>query len=98
VRGNAGALLFVRRALDGVGRPGRGAAGAAGKRWAFGPGARRDEPSPRLGPARVGAAAWLDKVYQIMRFAPAELTLRPGEGPPHIRLDRAAQFLIGDKL
>ena len=33
-----------------------------------------------------------------MRFAPAPLTLKPGDGPPHIWLDRAVQFLIGDKL
>ena len=33
-----------------------------------------------------------------MTFSPAKLSLRPGEGPPHIRLDRAAQFLIGDRL
>ena len=33
-----------------------------------------------------------------MAFAPAPLTLKPGYGPPHIRLDRAAQFLIGDRL
>jgi len=33
-----------------------------------------------------------------MRFAPAPLTLRAGDGPPHIRLDRAAEFLIGDRL
>ncbi len=31
-------------------------------------------------------------------FQPAPLTLLPGQGPPHIRLDRAAQFLIGDVL
>jgi predicted YcjX-like family ATPase len=24
--------------------------------------------------------------------------LKHGEGPPHIRLDRAAEFLIGDRL
>ena len=30
--------------------------------------------------------------------APAPLELRPGDGPPHIRLDRAAEFLIGDRL
>ncbi|MDG1431431.1 MAG: YcjX family protein [Paracoccaceae bacterium] len=29
-------------------------------------------------------------------FQPAPLTLLPGQGPPHIRLDRAADFLIGD--
>mgnify|MGYP006208295331 CR=1 FL=1 len=26
------------------------------------------------------------------------MALKPGEGPPHIRLDRAAEFLIGDRL
>ncbi|WP_147393209.1 YcjX family protein, partial [Paracoccus siganidrum] len=26
------------------------------------------------------------------------MTARPGDGPPHIRLDRAAEFLIGDRL
>jgi len=26
------------------------------------------------------------------------VALKPGEGPPHIRLDRAAEFLIGDRL
>lgn len=33
-----------------------------------------------------------------MSFAPPRLTLAPGDGPPHLRLDRAAQFLLGDKL
>jgi uncharacterized protein len=33
-----------------------------------------------------------------MSFAPARLTLRPGDGPPHIRLDRAAEFLLTDRL
>ena len=33
-----------------------------------------------------------------MRFAPSPLNIRPGDGPPHLRLDRAAQFLFGDKL
>jgi predicted YcjX-like family ATPase len=51
-----------------------------------------------LNPAREGADEWLDQDYQVMRFAPAKLTLKPGDGPPHIWLDRAAQFLIGDKL
>jgi predicted YcjX-like family ATPase len=40
----------------------------------------------------------LDGEYQVMNFAPAKLTLKPGEGPPHIRLDRAIEFLVGDKL
>ncbi|MGH1576404.1 YcjX family protein [Planktotalea sp.] len=69
-----------------------------GKQAAFYPGQLPKDPSHLLGPARNGAEAWLDQDYQIMRFAPAPLTLKVGSGPPHIRLDKAAQFLIGDKL
>jgi predicted YcjX-like family ATPase len=69
-----------------------------GKQAAFYPGALPEDPGHLLGPARDGATAWLDQDYRVMRFAPAQLTLKPGEGPPHIRLDRAAQFLIGDRL
>jgi predicted YcjX-like family ATPase len=36
--------------------------------------------------------------FELQPFAPAPLTLRTGEGPPHIHLDRAAEFLIGDRL
>ncbi|MCK0149840.1 YcjX family protein [Marivita sp. S6314] len=70
----------------------------SGKQAAFYPGDLPEDPTHLLGPAREGAEKWLDQDYQIMRFAPAKLTLKPGEGPPHIRLDRAAQFLIGDRL
>lgn len=69
-----------------------------GKEAAFYPGDLPEDPAHLLGPAREGASAWLDGEYQVMRFAPAPLTLSPGDGPPHIRLDRAAQFLIGDRL
>ncbi len=55
-------------------------------------------PAALLAPARKGASAWLDADYEVMTFAPARLKLKPGEGPPHIRLDRAAEFLIGDRL
>ncbi len=72
--------------------------GTAGKQAAFYPGDLPEDPAHLLGPARDGAESWLDADYRVMRFAPARLTLKPGEGPPHIRLDRAAQFLIGDKL
>jgi uncharacterized protein len=57
-----------------------------------------ENPAAILSPAREGAQSWLDADYAVMAFAPARLTLKPGEGPPHIRLDRAAEFLIGDKL
>ena len=70
----------------------------SGKQAAFYPGALPEDPAHLLSPARAGADKWLDADYQIMRFAPAPMTLRPGEGPPHIRLDRAAEFLIGDRL
>ncbi len=69
-----------------------------GKRAAFYPGELPDDPTRLLAPAREGAGKWLDADYEIMSFAPAPLSLKPGEGPPHIRLDRAAQFLIGDRL
>ncbi|MGA0539965.1 YcjX family protein [Neotabrizicola sp. VNH66] len=62
------------------------------------PGALPADPARILSPARGGAEAWLDAEYGLMSFAPARVTLRPGEGPPHIRLDRAAEFLIGDRL
>ena len=70
----------------------------SGKQAAFYPGKLPDDPAHLLAPARDGAEKWLDADYSVMNFAPAPLTLRPGDGPPHIRLDKAAQFLIGDKL
>ena len=82
------------RTLDCV----RGTLLDTGKQAAFYPGELPEDPAHLLGPAREGAEAWLDDDYQIMSFAPARLTLKPGEGPPHIRLDKAAEFLIGDRL
>jgi len=72
--------------------------GSAGKQAAFYLGELPEDPARLLSPARQGAGEWLDAQYQVMNFAPARLTLKPGEGPPHIRLDRAAQFLFGDRL
>jgi len=69
-----------------------------GKPAAYHPGDLPEDPARLLGPARDGAGAWLDGDYGVMRFAPQPMTLRPGEGPPHIRLDKAAEFLIGDRL
>ena len=62
------------------------------------PGDLPADPARLLSPAREGVEKWLDAEFSLMSFAPARSTLRPGEGPPHIRLDRAAQFLIGDRL
>ncbi|WP_412509304.1 YcjX family protein [Roseovarius sp. SYSU LYC5161] len=72
--------------------------GSRGRQAAFHAGELPQDPARLLGPAHDGARAWLDAEYGAMTFAPAKLSLRPGEGPPHIRLDRAAQFLIGDRL
>ncbi len=76
----------------------RGTLLETGKEAAFFPGDLPEDPAHLLSPARAGAKTWLDQDYQVMRFAPAPLALKPGDGPPHIRLDRAAEFLIGDRL
>ena len=76
----------------------RGTLLGSGKQAAFYPGELPDDPAKLLGPAREGAAKWLDDEYQIMSFAPAQMQLKPDQGPPHIRLDKAAEFLIGDCL
>ena len=82
------------RTLDVV----RGILRDTGKSAAFYPGDLPADPAHLLVPARQGAEKWLDQDYAVMNFAPRPLTLKPGKGPPHIRLDRAAQFLIGDRL
>ena len=78
----------------------RGTLLSTGKTVALHPGDLPADPRALLSEdTETGAApAWLDGDYGVMRFAPAPLTLRDGDGPPHIRLDRAAEFLIGDRL
>ncbi len=82
------------RALDCV----RGRRLDTGRQAAFFAGELPEDPGRLLAPAREGARTWLDADYSVMQFAPGPLSLRPGDGPPHIRLDRAAEFLIGDRL
>jgi uncharacterized protein len=69
-----------------------------GRQAALHPGDLPEDPAVLLAPAREGAETWLSGDYGVMRFAPSPLSLRQGEGPPHIRLDRAAEFLFGDRL
>ena len=69
-----------------------------GKEAALYPGLLPANPDQLLNPARSGAQTWLDAEYNIMRFQPAPNSLRPGAGPPHIRMDRAAEFLLADRL
>ena len=68
------------------------------RRAAFYPGRLPDDPARLLTPARAGEDTWLEADYEVMSFAPQPLDLKPGDGPPHIRLDRAVEFLIGDRL
>ncbi len=82
------------RSLDCV----RGRLLETGKQAAFYPGELPEDPLQLLAESKKGANAWLNDGYQFMNFAPAEITLKLGFGPPHIRLDRAAEFLIGDRL
>jgi predicted YcjX-like family ATPase len=72
--------------------------GTRGQPAAFHPGDLPEDPAAVLRAAVAGGTDWPGGAYQALRFAPAPLALRPGQGPPHIRLDRAAQFLIGDRL
>ncbi|MFN7052257.1 MAG: YcjX family protein, partial [Gemmobacter sp.] len=76
----------------------RGRLLSTGRLAAMYPGELPSDPARLLSPARQGADRWLDADFALMNFAPARMNLSPGEGPPHIRLDRAAEFLIGDRL
>lgn len=87
------------RTVDGATLPMvRGVLTETGKPALMYPGALPRDPARLLKPAEEGAQAWLGDDYAVMSFRPAEIDLSPGEGPPHIRLDRAAEFLIGDRL
>ena len=76
----------------------RGRLMSTGKQAVMYPGALPTDPARILAPARQGAETWLDDDFAMMGFAPARSTLKAGDGPPHIRLDRAAEFLFGDRL
>lgn len=71
---------------------------ADGRQVAVNAGALPEDPSRLLLPAREGAQKWLQGDYGVMQFAPPLLSRVPGQGLPHIRLDAAAEFLIGDRL
>ncbi len=57
-----------------------------------------EDPSRILSPARKGAEGWMGADYKMMDFLPLRSSRRAGEGPAHIRLDRAVDFLIGDLM
>ena len=48
--------------------------------------------------ARCDSLDWDSGLFADQNLAPLQLSLAPGVGPPHIRLDKAVEFLIGDLL
>ena len=76
----------------------RGTLSEGGAQAAFFPGDLPQDPARILSPAQQGDTRWLDGDYAAMAFAPAKLGPNAGPGLPHIRLDRAAEFLFGDRL
>ncbi len=86
VRHNGVALDCVRGKLE------------DGRVAAFHAGDLPENPAAILTPAREGAHQWLDGDFAAMRFLPLSEGIRPGQGLPHIRLDKALDFLIGDLL
>lgn len=57
-----------------------------------------EDPTELLNAVQAGADKWLEADYSVMRFAPAKISMKQGMGPPHIRLDKAVEFLLGDRL
>ena len=86
----------VRRAVDGTEMDLVAGTLMDGRAVALSPGALPEDPG--LLAADADGRRWLDGDYDAMDFRPAPSTLRRGEGPPHVRLDRAAEFLLGDRL
>jgi predicted YcjX-like family ATPase len=79
----------------------RGRLLATGREAALYPGDLPEDPAAVVAEAQADAprdAGWLGGELDVMAFAPPPPGGRPGEGPPHIRLDRAIEFLIGDRL
>jgi predicted YcjX-like family ATPase len=79
----------------------RGRLLATGREAALFPGDLPQDPERVLAEAREDVdrgEGWLGGDLRFMAFAPPRGTGRAGEGPPHIRLDQAIEFLIGDRL
>ncbi len=69
-----------------------------GKQAAFYPGPLPEDPHELIAVSQNHAAEWPLERFGVQRFLPAPLTLQNGKGPPHIRLDQAAEFLLADRL
>ena len=62
------------------------------------PGTLPAAPGDLIAAARAGADAWDGPGFTAPRFLPRPYNLAPGQGLPHLRLDQAAEFLLGDRL
>ena len=69
-----------------------------GKQVAFHAGDLPENPQTLLAEATRRSASWKDRSFSNVSFAPAPLTQSTTGGPPHIRLDKACEFLLGDRL
>jgi len=70
-----------------------------GKDVALHPGDLPADPARLLTPAKQGAAVWPDDFsYNLPSFAPPKPAKSAPHGLAHIRMDKAAEFLLGDKL
>lgn len=72
-----------------------------GRDVAVHPGALPDDPAGLLAAAAdPGRAApdWPAAEFAQVHFAPPDWAARRADGPPHIRLDKALDFLIADRL
>ena len=82
------------RALPGV----KGLEKFGGKTVGFYPGEFPNSSASVLYQARSDSLDWDSGLFADQNSAPSQLSLAPGVGPPHIRLDKAVEFLIGDLL
>jgi uncharacterized protein len=69
-----------------------------GKTVGFYPGEFPNSSASVLYQARSNSLDWDSGLFADQNSAPSQLSLAPGVGPPHIRLDKAVEFLIGDLL
>ncbi len=77
----------------------RGTLMEGGKDVALHPGDLPVNPARLLAPAKQGAKVWPEDIhYNLPAFAPPKPTGKAPKGLAHIRMDKAAEFLIGDKL
>ena len=77
----------------------RGTRRDTGRAAAVFPGRLPDDPRALVAAAAGGTAeSWPEGDFAALSFAPPDWGSRAGDGPPHIRLDQAMDWLIGDRL